>query len=230
MSSEGPDYSDLVKGTTGAAIEYGETRIKELVKKFRNRELSFINDPSTIEIVKEQIRTSEFKLTSKYVRDRELQLIVQMGLTLRQLEKEKQMDKVLKLKGDIHRKYKSWGVHAAQAVQAGIVIGFLELFIDNITDETELCYAIEDILINIDKLVVYVKEEHEVEYLLKRIETILLAHNPQAMLICSKYSANKVMERLIKELESELVDYNMEVKRSQNTIFTALERKDIHCA
>ena len=233
MSSDNSDISSVVKdvatGTTKAVLEYSEDKIKEFVRKFRDRKLSFINEPSTIELVKEQIRNSEFKLASKYVKDRELQLIVQMGLALRELEKKGDMGKVIELKDDIHAKFKGWGVHAAQAVQTGILMSMLEFFIDNIKDETELSITIEDILINIDKLVIYVQEDHTVPFLIKKIETILFSHNPQAMLLCSKYSANKVMEKLIVNLEPELFEYEMDIKRHKNTIYVALERKRGFC-
>ena len=48
------------EGVTKGALEYTEDRIKLLVKKILNRDLYFIQDADTIDVVKEMRKTEEF--------------------------------------------------------------------------------------------------------------------------------------------------------------------------
>jgi len=68
------------------------------VRKLRNKELSFIGDEETIRTVKKQLETGEWDISSKYVDDSDLRMLVKMGLTLRSLDDDKLLDKLHNLK------------------------------------------------------------------------------------------------------------------------------------
>ena len=74
MSSEDP-FASAAEGATKGALEYAEDKIKELVIKFRNRDIAFVQDPETINIAKEQRKTSEWNLFKQYVDDPDLHIL-----------------------------------------------------------------------------------------------------------------------------------------------------------
>jgi len=60
MSSDSP-ISDVAEGTTKAVLEWSDAKITSFIKKFKERKLAFIEEPKTIELVKEQYRSGEAK-------------------------------------------------------------------------------------------------------------------------------------------------------------------------
>ena len=86
MSSDGNPTPEIVEGVTTAAAKLTGQEINKLISKFINHQLVFIEDEYTIEIVKSQKVTPEWKLLNKYVHNTDLRLLIQLGLTLRSLE------------------------------------------------------------------------------------------------------------------------------------------------
>ena len=113
MSSE-PDEK-VIAGMTKGTLQYAEEKIRELVKRFLNRELAFVEDPETITLAKIQRESPEWDLFKKYVDAYNLRILFLMGLTLRALEKAgKPLDT---LKRSIMRVYGQKGLHIAYFVQ-----------------------------------------------------------------------------------------------------------------
>ena len=98
MSSELTDATGgLVKGT----LSWGEEKIKEFARKFKNRQLVFIQDEETINLVRSQLKSGEWSLFCQYVSNKELRLLVQLGLTLRKLDTDKNEKALLNLRTKI---------------------------------------------------------------------------------------------------------------------------------
>ena len=74
MSSENPTESAF-KGATKAVLEWSEEKVKQLVRKFRDRKIAFVQDTEIIETAKEQRQTSEWELFCKYVNDERLHIL-----------------------------------------------------------------------------------------------------------------------------------------------------------
>ena len=90
MTSSNQDpLSSAAKGITEGFLQFGKEQIKEWVRKFKERSLAFIEDQETIDLAKEQRTTGEGEFFKKYVADNDSRILFQLGLSLRQLEKEK---------------------------------------------------------------------------------------------------------------------------------------------
>lgn len=100
MSSESsPDpIESAAKGFTKGTLEWTHEKLKEWIIKLKNRDLAFIKDIETINLVKEQRETGEWDFFKKYVNDNQIRILFQMGLTLKKLEKEKKYSISMMLK------------------------------------------------------------------------------------------------------------------------------------
>jgi hypothetical protein len=72
MSSE-----DLQSNMFKGMFHYGEDKLKELIRKFNERKIAFIQKRETINLVKEQIKSGEWNLLNKYIKNKELKLFIQ---------------------------------------------------------------------------------------------------------------------------------------------------------
>jgi len=128
-SSEDP-LASASRGALRGFLDWSEEKIKELVVKFNNRDIAFVEDPKTINLAKKQRKTSEWSLFIKYIEDPDLRILFQMGLTLRRLEKQQKQRESLRIK--IHNKYGAKGLHIAQFIQNG----FFGKYLGNILERT----------------------------------------------------------------------------------------------
>src|SRR3989344_1668561 len=116
MSSD--DFIEgATKGAVKGALEFSEDKIKLFLRKFKDRELAFIEDEQTIKLVKTQREKPEWALYRKYVKDGDLRLQIEMGFSLRQLEKIGEKNKHQNLRNKLHKKYGEKGLHIAEIVQ-----------------------------------------------------------------------------------------------------------------
>ncbi|MBS3058229.1 MAG: hypothetical protein J4478_02395, partial [Candidatus Diapherotrites archaeon] len=76
MSSDGNSTPEIVEGVVTAAAKLTGQEINKLINKFINHQLVFIEDEYTIETVKSQKVTPEWKLLDKYVHDTDLRLLI----------------------------------------------------------------------------------------------------------------------------------------------------------
>ncbi|MBU0959322.1 MAG: hypothetical protein KKB31_05245 [Nanoarchaeota archaeon] len=117
------------KGATEGFLNWGTDLIKKFASKFKDKELAFIQDEKTIKRVKDQYRSGELAFYKEYINDMEMLFLLKMGLTLRSLEKDKEIDRKQNLRSKIFNKYEVKGLHIAQFVENGILnryIGILE--------------------------------------------------------------------------------------------------------
>jgi hypothetical protein len=138
------DVSDIAEGVTKGILSFSEEKIKELVRNFRNKKLVFIEDPQTIEVVKEQYRSGENKFYEIYIKDKELLFLVRLGLTLRKIENDQERSQNLRSK--IFVKYKVEGLHVAEFVQNGVLNRYVGILIDELDSVEKLEKEIYEIL------------------------------------------------------------------------------------
>lgn len=119
MSFESDPIESVSKGAAEGVLEWSAEKLKEFVVKLKNRQMAFIEDRETIDIVKDQRATAEWKFFTQYVVDKELRVLFQMGLTLRKLEAQNKQNALEQLKRKILDKYDTNGLHTAQLVQNG---------------------------------------------------------------------------------------------------------------
>ncbi len=142
---------EAAKGAVEGALNWGADFIKKLASKFRDKKLGFIQDEKTIKRVKEQYNSGELAIYKEYVKNKELLFLLQMGLTLRSLDKDGDEPRRNNLRTKIFKKYEVKGLHIAQLVENGILNRYVGILIDNINSIEKFKEDIMNILQNIEK-------------------------------------------------------------------------------
>ena len=207
MSSDGNPTPEIVEGVTTAAAKLTGQEINKLISKFINHQLVFIEDEYTIEIVKSQKVTPEWKLLNKYVHNTDLRLLIQLGLTLRSLETNGKNTQNLRDK--IVRKYGKDGLHVAELVQNNILTKYTSLLLGETVTEKDLELRLEEILRDIDKYVLFIKAEDYLKYLQEELKSKIYANNPKAIIIFSiGKTCNNKANKLITYIKKRVKGYN----------------------
>ena len=216
ISYDGSDVvKDTAEGTIKGILSWSKDEISKLVAKLKNRDLAFIGDIDTINLIKEQLKTGEWDISNKYVDDPILRILIQMGLTLRRLEETKERVKLLSLRDKIHSRFGQRGVHIAQFIQRKIFSAYLGVIISKVKSVEELKSIISDILWNIEKYVIFIKEKDNSEDIFEQIKIRIFAHKPATFIIFSKYSANPIAINVIKILRNKITNYSIEQHNSE---------------
>jgi hypothetical protein len=202
MSPADPIYTDTVAGATKGLLSWTKEEILVWVKKLWNRDLAFIEDPETIDLVKSQRQSPEWEILSKYVIDKKLRIIVQMGLTLRKLEDD--MERVTRVRNSILRVFATEGLHIAEAVQNGVLSAFIG--IDSRLTETpaDLTNRIEKMLGEVDKYIVFISMDDIVDQKVKEIGTRLDANVPDTLIL---YGCRAGAIRKVRSIATKLKRY-----------------------
>lgn len=222
MSLNSP-LSDAVEGTTKAVLEWSSEKISAFVQKLKERQLAFIEERNTIEIVKEQLRSGETKFYAKYIDDKELLLLVRMGLTLRRLEENE--DRLLNLRNRILQKFGISGLHVAQFVQNGILNRYFGLLLEKLTSEQDLKKQVDEVLRNIEKYALFVPSTSKVAEIVRKTTNILDAHSPSIFVIAGLKSASPIVAESIASLGPLMEDYELERFSSEGKEILIFKRK-----
>lgn len=207
MSSEDPIESTIA-GITKGVVNLSIEKIKEFVRKFREKELSFIKEKSILEVVREQYASGESKFYTKYIKDRRLLLFVRLGLTLRRLEGDKV--RLANLQQKLLRKYEIKGLHVTYFVQNGILNRYIGILIEEIVSEKDLEEKIAEILNNIEKYTLFVTWQDKPETIIKKALVIIASHIPSIFILSGMGSASKIVKECTEKLSSLLNEYELE--------------------
>jgi len=200
--------SDALEGATKGALEWSSDKISSWIKKLKERKLAFIKEQKTIDIVKEQYRSGEGSFYQKYVADKELLLLIRMGLTLRKLENDK--DRLMNLRDKIYKKYKAKGLHIAEFVQNRLLNRYVGILIDELDSLESLGRDIEDVLKNIEKHVLFVQGFEKPHDIIIKSMTIINSHSPNIFVVSGAKSAAQIVGEIRGKLASSLKDYELE--------------------
>lgn len=145
--------------TGAAASEAAKQTVataRELVVRFRERKVAFIQDLKTIQDVKGARRHPEYVLLHRFTRDGDLRVLLALGLVWRAFENDRpRMDRERTL---TRRAHGISGLHLAQAMQSGILLNMhkklVELGPRDAVVESEMRAIIE----GIDTYVTFVEE------------------------------------------------------------------------
>lgn len=217
----------IAKGATKAVIEWTEEKIKDIVKKFSNKELAFIENPEIIDLVKEQRSTTEWSLFEKYIEDKDLHVLFQMGLSLRRLEKQEEFLAMDSLRGKIFNKYDIEGLHFAQTVQNGIFNKYLGSVLERFTTPAKLTFEILKLIKEIENRVVFIKSEDDIQKRTNEIVSKINAHSPRTFIISSaKKSAMENCEKIKNNVMERISNYDNENYEAEDKKIYFLNRKD----
>ncbi|MBI2142142.1 hypothetical protein HYU15_01475 [Candidatus Woesearchaeota archaeon] len=200
----------IAKGAVEGLLSWGENRIKSLASKFRDKKLAFIQDEKTIKRVKEQYGSGELSIYKEYVNDKELLFLLQMGLTLRALERENEEDRKQKLRTKILNKYRIKGLHIAQLVENEILNRYIGILIDNIISIQKFKEDIISVLQNIEKHVLFVQTGDEEREIIKKALTIVSSNSPMIFILSGIGSAAEIVRKCEARLKVMLKDYDLE--------------------
>ena len=205
MSDDIPSNSDVLAGITKGVLEHTEEKAIAWVERFRNHELVFIEDPGTINLVKKQRKSPEWRILNEIVKDKKLRLLAQMGLTLRELENDQERTQALRNK--IHHKHGRDGLHIAEAIQNYIIINFIGLESPKIGEPVDLTHKVENLLNNIGKYIVFIGPEDKEEVLIRRVSIRLDADVPDTLILFGAYKAKRVAISVRAKIEKSFPSY-----------------------
>lgn len=84
-----PDpIESATKGVIKASVEISAEKLNELVKKFKNKKIAFVEDSDTIKRIQRQKEKGEWKIFKDFIKDNDLRILYRVGLTLREYEDE----------------------------------------------------------------------------------------------------------------------------------------------
>ncbi len=229
MSLDNPDpLENVAKGATEGALNYLGMSLKTLVKKFLDKDFSFTEDEEVINLAKKQRKKAEWDLFKTYVKDGKLHILFQMGLTLRDLEKDGK--DLVSLKNKIRTKYKREGLHVAYFVQNGLFGKLIANIIGRFQTTEEIKSEIENILGNIDKNVEFIDQYDNEKQTSDEIVTKVRAHSPETFIISSVGSAIDVCVKIKENVMGRISEnYTCEVYEDEdkNKRIYFLNRKNI---
>jgi len=210
MSSESDTVESLAKGTAKGVLEWGEDFIRNLANKFKEKEVSFINDKDTLQIAKEQYSSGELQIYKHYVDDKEMLMILRMGLVLRRLEKENQTERKQKLREDIMKKFEVKGLHVAQFVENGVLNRYIGILLDDISSIENFKKRINEVITNIEKYVIFVKSNDNERFILESSLRITTLNLSMIFIISGIGSAAELIKKIEQKLIALLKDYELE--------------------
>lgn len=212
MSSKDPVES-AAKGVAAAVIEWSEDKVKALARKFRDRKLAFVQNPEIIKLAKELRLTSEWEFFQLYVDDPRLHILFQMGLILRQLERnEKQRED---LRGRILRKYGPEGLHIAQFIQNGFFPKYVSNILERVTSPVELKSEVMDLFRNIEVTNSYIQIYDNVEKEAATIVARIRSNSPRTYIIGGTRSAGIKCKKVKNLVMQQISGYRDELYRTE---------------
>jgi len=196
MSSERPNpTADLFEGLTKGILSWTEEKIKEAVRRFNNREYTFVSDVEVVVTAKELLKTSEMSLFKQYVDDRDLRILFSLGLTLRKCERHK--ERVQSLRNNIVSKYGHKGLHIAQLVQNGFFNRYLASALERTRSSEELKSEIKNFLDNIEDHVHFAQDDDNIDTTAQTLIIKILAKSPKTFVICSSGFARDKFHEIV---------------------------------
>lgn len=206
MSSEDPVES-VAAGAAKGTLEWTVEKIASLAKRFINRNLVFIEDQDTISAVKDSRRSPEWLQYHQQVHDGKLRLLVQMGLALRRLESSP--SRLQSLRNKINAKYGTEGLRIAEFVQNEALNNFVAHAIAKSTSPEDVRTAVETLLRNVDKYVIFVKSDDDANKKAKEIVVRLQAQLPKNVILLGSGSAIGVAVMVTSKILKEVSGYEV---------------------
>jgi len=225
MSSDSDPIASASKGAVEGTLNFASNKIANLLEKFRNKELVFIQDQYTINIVKEQLKSGEWLLCEKHIKNPEYRTLIKIGLTLRSLEKRGKIDLLENLRTKIHSVYGQKGLHIAQLVQERIFSELIGDLAPNVKSANDFIISIEEFLNEIEKTCIFIKKDDQTEQVFDKIKTRLYANNPYLFIIFSSGYAVHIGLDLHKKIEENIKEYMIKKIQDKKRLLLFLIRE-----
>lgn len=199
------NLSGVYRGATYGALEWTKDQITAFVSKLRHRQLAFVRDPETVNLIREERKGPEWALFREHIHDRRLRLLFQMGLTFRRLEKTpEERERLLDLRRKVLKKFGAPGLRAAELVQRGMLGTFYMKFLREAESPADVESAVADLLDRVDLYTAFIQEKDDVKETVKELNIRVLSRVAQIFIVLgygkAKSKAKKVVEELLKTL------------------------------
>jgi hypothetical protein len=197
--------ASATKGAVVGALTWTKEEVAALIAKLRDKNLAFIQNKETIDLVRSERATEEWEILRRHIKEKRLRILAVMGLTLRRLERSADdRDQLQELRKKIHKKYGVDGLQAAELVQRGIVTQLMARFIGAGVEASDIEAAFATLLRNVGRHAVFVKQEDSIRPLASEIKIKVLANSPDLFIILGhgevKDKSKRVLEAVLKLL------------------------------
>ena len=216
--------NDTIKNTLiTTLVTYSVEKIKEFAKRFKDRDIAFIEDPNTISFIKEQRKSSEWQIYKHYLENKEFRILAQMGLTLRKLDNKPEAQQSLRTK--IHDKYGKIGLHRAQLVQNEILNTIIAKVAPQAKPE-ELVKTIQQLLDQVDSCVLFIQMNDDPQTKIEELKTRMYVLCLPVIILYGLKSAKVIVTEIANALEKYFtIDYDIFREDSMNKTTICFRRK-----
>lgn len=224
MTSDSEIISAASEGAAKGLLQFSKDQIENYIKKFNNKELAFIEDDDSIEMVKIERTRPEREFYKKYVKDKKLLLLIDIGLILRKLEKKNDMEKIHSIREKLVKNHGTPGLAIAEFVQRGILTEYSQHFLKDLDNDDDISNSINEILTNIEKYVCFITDNYDDKFWINLISQRINANLPKHFIIFSRGSnLNKKAEKILTEVQKNILEYDLrtitEGKNSLQKVF-----------
>ena len=208
----GDPIASAAEGATRGALSFFAEGAKKFLDRVLHREIVGLDRPEDVEVVKEQRRTPEWTLFSRYIRDRDLRVQVQLGLALKRAHRPvRDETKIARLRSSLIRQFGEKGLHVAEFTCLGGMSSLLRYLMDKYGSEADVAAKLEDFCHHIDSAVLFIQAgkdlSQQVERARRRIEGTLGG----AVLLVARGAATTKLSSVLKQLERDPAGYRFSV-------------------
>lgn len=202
------------KGAVEGFLNWTKEQILELARKFKDREVGFVEDKPTAETIKRQKDTSDYKVIIEFLPKGHLRVLVSLGLSLRQMENNQLS--VAKLKDNIHDQFGNSGLRAAELVQIGIVSQLLAHLTKIYSNPKDVQRKLVAFLEHVDQLAIWVaKEDMKHTKRISELVRVRVDTNPSQMVILlGRAKATAAVLKILHDLKADSRNYLIQIQES----------------
>jgi hypothetical protein len=209
---EDDPLKSLAAGVTEGALDWTEQKVKDLVKRFKDRKLAFIKNSDNIERVKEERKSSEFLILRQFVpKGTKYSIQIQMGLTLRRIADDQH--RAMELRNIIKRTFGNSGLHVAEVTQIGLTNQLLTRLVELYPKPEEVTDKLHYFLDHIEDLAIFVKNDSVASAIASLIPTRIDSYTIHLMILCGSGFATNVVLDVLKQIEAHPRKYIIEMLR-----------------
>lgn len=210
-SQSSDPIASIAKGATIGTLDWTKEQIKAAIERIKNHEFAFIEDRETINEVKEEAHTEEFKLYSTYIRDKELKKLARLGLTLRKYNNADAPAKVKNLRYAIVKRFGGDGLRVAEFISSKRLSRYIASIVTSGDISTiDMSKRVEELLKKIDRFAIFVKSDDDVNKRFDQIKAILYANNPEIFILTGTRTARQTVSELKHRINTEMYGYTTE--------------------
>ncbi len=199
------------KGAIEGFLDWTSEKVQELVGKLQNRKLAFVEDEKNVKVVRAQRESTEYNLLRKFVPKGYLLILFQMGLALREMERDQR--RVEALKDDIFRRHGTAGVHITELVQIGVTTELLTRLVRISKSESDVQKRLTAFLDQVDFLTLFVRKEDgkNIAGQARLVRNRVDASPTHMMIVFGSGYAKKVVLDIIGKLRNDPRNYLIEI-------------------